>query len=719
MQHGGFLREMAATSNASSSSNLATQSSSASSSSPSSSSLAQRLNARNAQAVKVMLSEQFIRWASDVHHFEAIETLTKEMLAAAGKPQPQQQAPQLQQRYNDPLQPSTPSSQSGDSGAERDRTSPSPPPSPPMRQRTNRKDGGGGAIANDRTPSPVQHHTRYLSVDELDAHAHRAPSPGAASPVSPTAMFAPKGAGEAAAGHRDAAPLPHAVQLQSSASLSSSTGTDSLGAVVGGYYGTSDRTSSPVDSVLPNNEGKKYVTQHTGPTSFAQQPTQRVPVATLHDVPLFFNKLEPEGHASELRLEELDTLANLFAKAGSGTNSDNKGSSSWFGGKSASNNNNNNKVVVDIDTNKTVRKAQFARICKDVFAIPIWFKDALYRRIAAFNALTDTAPLNYHHIKKYFDSAFGRLTPNRRLFELIRQSPRAKHLTLEDLQAAIKYLVDSHPGLEFLKQPEFQLCYCRTVAIRIVFELDKQQSRTVSWSTFDRCDLPIVMRELDDAVDINQVLRYFSYEHFYVLYCRFWELDSDHDELIGQQELLTYGQHALTPQLIQRVVQGAGRKLSSGTVGKLNYEDFVYFCLSEEDKNHPAAVLYWFKVLDLDADGVLSGYELGKFFEENRARFAEATGGEELKYEDMLCQMLDMVGANKIKEHPLGLTLSDFRSCEAPANFFNMVFNCTKFLNFEHRDPFTEHQQKSQPEKTDWDRFARIEYDRMANEVGQ
>ena len=28
-----------------------------------------------------------------------------------------------------------------------------------------------------------------------------------------------------------------------------------------------------------------------------------------------------------------------------------------------------------------------------------------------------------------------------------------------------------------------------------------------------------------------------SYEHFYVLYCKFWELDSDHDFLLSRQDL--------------------------------------------------------------------------------------------------------------------------------------------------------------------------------------
>ena len=37
--------------------------------------------------------------------------------------------------------------------------------------------------------------------------------------------------------------------------------------------------------------------------------------------------------------------------------------------------------------------------------------------------------------------------------------------------------------------------------------------------------------------DINKITDYFSYEHFYVIYCKFWELDTDHDLLIDVQDL--------------------------------------------------------------------------------------------------------------------------------------------------------------------------------------
>jgi Ca2+-binding EF-hand superfamily protein len=432
--------------------------------------------------------------------------------------------------------------------------------------------------------------------------------------------------------------------------------------------------------------------KYVGHSENAVIPTNNIPVATVKDVPSFYNRMDPEGAITQPVPQEMDALNEAFQlkRGPAGAN----------------------------DASKQIRRQQFGKITKDVFKIPVWLKDLLYRRIASASGASETQPITYANIKKFYDSSFGRLTPNRRLFELIRQNPRSSYLSIDDLKFSIKFLVENHPGLEFLKQPEFQECYCRTVAIRIMFGLEVRQSRKLMWPQFNRSDLPQLMRDLDDIQDINTVLSYFSYEHFYVLYCRFWELDTDRDQLVGYQELQGYSQGAIVPSVLQRVVQGAGRKLSSGVQGKLDFEDFVYFCLCEEDKNTPQAVYYWFKVLDTDCDGILSGYELGKFFQQNESRFVE-TCGDELKYADMMCQMVDMIGANKIKEHPFGLTLADLRSCETPANFFNMIFNASKFLNFEHRDPFFEHQQKLQPEKTDWDRFARLEYDRMANEVGQ
>ena len=46
-----------------------------------------------------------------------------------------------------------------------------------------------------------------------------------------------------------------------------------------------------------------------------------------------------------------------------------------------------------------------------------------------------------------------------------------------------------------------------------------------------------VLSHLDTEDDINAVSDYFSYEHFYVIYCKFWELDTDHDLVIDKSDL--------------------------------------------------------------------------------------------------------------------------------------------------------------------------------------
>lgn len=48
---------------------------------------------------------------------------------------------------------------------------------------------------------------------------------------------------------------------------------------------------------------------------------------------------------------------------------------------------------------------------------------------------------------------------------------------------------------------------------------------------------------LEEEDDINQITDYFSYEHFYVIYCKFWELDTDHDLYIDPKDLARYNDH--------------------------------------------------------------------------------------------------------------------------------------------------------------------------------
>lgn len=53
------------------------------------------------------------------------------------------------------------------------------------------------------------------------------------------------------------------------------------------------------------------------------------------------------------------------------------------------------------------------------------------------------------------------------------------------------------------------------------------------------------MALLEEEPDINQLTEYFSYEHFYVIYCKFWELDTDHDLYIDRKDLARHNDYGM------------------------------------------------------------------------------------------------------------------------------------------------------------------------------
>ena len=38
-----------------------------------------------------------------------------------------------------------------------------------------------------------------------------------------------------------------------------------------------------------------------------------------------------------------------------------------------------------------------------------------------------------------------------------------------------------------------------------------------------------------------------------MIYCKFWELDTDHDFFIDKENLIKYGNHALTYRIVDRI----------------------------------------------------------------------------------------------------------------------------------------------------------------------
>ncbi|CAN1245174.1 Probable serine/threonine protein phosphatase 2A regulatory subunit B''delta [Linum grandiflorum] len=272
-----------------------------------------------------------------------------------------------------------------------------------------------------------------------------------------------------------------------------------------------------------------------------------------------------------------------------------------------------------------------------------------------------------------------------------------------DFKPVLEELLATHPGLEFLQT--------ETVIYRIFYYINKSGNGRLTLRELKHSNLIRVMQQVDKEEEINKILRYFSYEHFYVIYCKFWELDTNHDYLLDREDLIKYSNHCLTYRIVDRIFSQVPRKFTSNMKEKMSYEDFVYFILSEEDKSSEPSLEYWFKCIDLDGNGALTSSELQYFYEEQLHRMS-CMSQEPVLFEDILCQIVDMISPEKDGY----ITLRDLKRSKLSGNMFNILFNLNKFMAFESRNPFLINQERGEPILTEWDRFAHREYIRLSME---
>nr|KJB82291.1 hypothetical protein B456_013G187900 [Gossypium raimondii] len=323
---------------------------------------------------------------------------------------------------------------------------------------------------------------------------------------------------------------------------------------------------------------------------------------------------------------------------------------------------------------------EFKLVTKEVCKLPSFFSPSLFKKID----VNSTGLVTRDAFVDYWVNG-NLLTKDvaTQIYTVLKQ-PYLKYLVQDDFKPLLQELLATHPGLEFLQStPEFQERYAETVIYRIYYYINRSGTGHLTLRELKRGNLIDAMLHCDEEEDINKVLRYFSYEHFYVIYCKFWELDTDHDFLIDKENLIRYGNHALTYRIVDRIFSQVPRKFTSKVEGKMGYEDFVYFILAEEDKSSEPSLEYWFKCIDLDGNGVLTRNEMQFFYEEQLHRM-ECMAQEPVLFEDILCQMIDMI---KPQDESY-IMLRDLKGSKLSGSVFNILFNLNKFMAFETRDPF-------------------------------
>jgi len=368
------------------------------------------------------------------------------------------------------------------------------------------------------------------------------------------------------------------------------------------------------------------------------------------------------------------------------------------------------------DTEALVGEDEVRTLMNEVVGLPTFLAEVVFEGCHAWRP-TDSPKerlvINPRAFRKLYDDILAGFPTYRRLFHLLRFNKFEKFLRREHLQRVVDLVLVQHTGLNFLEStPQFQVRYLETVLERIFYKCAKRNPNRLYPKELEQGGLLAAMRKIDTDEDINSERDFFSYEHFYVLFCRFWEIDTDHDMHVDSEDLLSYGGHALSCRIVERILAGVARPVADPANSIMSYTDFVWFCLSEEDKTSERALEYWFQCIDLDGDGIITLFDMEYFYEEQIHRM-ECLGHEPITFVNVVNQLLDML---EPWSGTVMITKDVLRRSKQQSAFFNVLFNINKLFALEGKDLRTIRQVRETPDLSDWDRFALFEYHRLSAE---
>lgn len=356
------------------------------------------------------------------------------------------------------------------------------------------------------------------------------------------------------------------------------------------------------------------------------------------------------------------------------------------------------------------------------------------------NIALPSAPLSVYTLLEFMEQQGfnSENSSSKNVWILIKPANRS-FVFKDDFRTPLKELLARHPGLTFLaSHDEFQERYVDAVIWRICFCCadPRGDGLILTIRDLEKGDLGGCWKELTELKDVNLAQNFFSYEHFYVVYCRFYDLDQDHNALINKEDFSKFDNYGFSTIALDRIfdkllfirrnrinrceslnllsTSGYELRAEAEQTDQIALEDFAFFLMCEEDRGNDRALSFWFKVVDVNGDGVISTSDMVFFYEEQKKRL-ETFETEPPLSEDVICQLSDMVCPKEIGK----FTLADFKRRRHTASiFFSALLNVSKYYLYEQRDPFAvaNEFQSCPPSWTDWDRFCAAEYKRIALE---
>ena len=359
---------------------------------------------------------------------------------------------------------------------------------------------------------------------------------------------------------------------------------------------------------------------------------------------------------------------------------------------------NSNKLTLDYFISQT----------NDLYNFNLILKKVLFNKIN----IEHKGFITKEQLMKYHILNFEGCSENKKFFNLIK-SPERTYIVKEDFKPILQTLLKENSSLAFLKEyPTYQQKYIETVIARIFYMNDSNDDGQITFNDFKKSDLVETIQKIYNK-DVNKIRQYFSYEHFYVIYTTFYQNSTYEykDELYIPKEVFCTYAYNLGMRTVNRIFDEIPRKFISEEKYMMSYEDFIYYMISEEDKTSPTSIKYWFKVIDLNNEGIITKKEMEYFYEEQIEKLKN-NKKEVMEFKDVLKKIINLIPPEKENKWNLQNFLDN---PENASIVFNMLLNMNK-INNKGKDSFIINEIEDGKDYTDWDLFAYKEFKRKMNE---
>ncbi|OHT08814.1 hypothetical protein TRFO_22572 [Tritrichomonas foetus] len=248
------------------------------------------------------------------------------------------------------------------------------------------------------------------------------------------------------------------------------------------------------------------------------------------------------------------------------------------------------------------------------------------------------------------------------IFELIIYGRKRDYAVADDFGFYIvRYLQCNKKFEPYIKNTSECSIFSRYILMNLVIIYDPEFRGRITRNQFIQYDF---LQILEDVAD---------FEKFQEIFKIFDSLDIQRKNSLSFKELVLYDHKRIHPKVLERVWKFLpGTKVND----RITFADFVVYIILLEIKESQAALNFWFRVCDIEEDGILSLNEMN-FWYKLQKQMLKIMNTETEKFKQLVPQIMDMMGSNATQ-----WTRSQIKDSGAWPRLYNILIDPKLFYGY-------------------------------------